>query len=194
MKRRPLARADRAARLERLAERRARDLLRAAQREADDCRRRAEAQGHAAGFERVALQWLDYLQRVRQHEDALRERVADAVRQVLTQQFGDPALLLRIADALLDRRAQYAAARPSVLLPRGAQRVAATLRARFAEAGVSAEVTCVEASTFVVIWGDEILEFDPAGVAQTVTDAALRGANASLRQVAADALRRMVDE
>ncbi|MDN7674935.1 type III secretion system stator protein SctL [Burkholderia oklahomensis] len=190
LKRAPLSQAARAERLIDEARRRAQRLVRDAEREADACRAHAATAGYEAGFARAIAEVAACMERIDAQRATLLERVVDDVRCSLERLLDDPDLLLRIADALANRRA-YAAARPlHVSVPARAKRVAPAIRERLNDAYPSAQVVVADTRTFVVESDEDIFEFDPRDVARELCDAALAACRAAERAADGDALAR----
>jgi len=165
LKRQPLARAARAEDLLATARRRTGQLLKGAMREAQGCQRLGLGLGYQAGFALAVEQLLFYLQGCRQLHARLYQRQTEQLQTTLTDLLSDADVLLRVADELAARQELFDQAPIKVLLPAAARRIAPELRRRLGEAGPRVEVGYTDAASFIVEWGEEIIEFDPADAA-----------------------------
>jgi hypothetical protein len=196
IRRASLHEAARADNLMREAKRRAHDLIRDADREADACRLHAATAGYEAGFRQVVALVTDYLERCRQRQLALRERVVDDVQRALQQFLSEPELMLSLAEAFASHRGSHREGSTDVpvlvSIPHHAKRIAPAVRRNLAQTYPAVQVMCSDSPAFIVQWGDEIVEFDPRAIAQELTAGALASCEAASAAIDDDALARQV--
>ncbi|VVE37153.1 Oxygen-regulated invasion protein OrgB [Pandoraea horticolens] len=171
IRRASLARAVDADNLMHEARRRACSLIREADRQADACLAHGARRGYEAGFRLALSQLAEYFARCRQRQLALRDRLVDELTQTLRSYLGDPELLLRLTQAFADHQGETAPHLPwRVWLPESARCILPDLRQLLAQAAPSAQVACTDTPSFIIEWGDEVMEFDPGDAAENITE------------------------
>lgn len=190
IKHQPLAQASRAENLLDQAKRRARELAKSALSEAQACQRLGMGLGYQEGFALVIKQLIRHLLDCRQLHAHVYRRQIETLEDALRNLLAEPALLLRIADELADRQEQFDQAPIKVLIPQTARHIAPDLRRRLGRAGQGVEVAYTDTATFIVTWGEEIIEFDPHDAAFQLVGEAHLASEPDALAIDADALQR----
>ncbi|APD13489.1 hypothetical protein [Pandoraea pulmonicola] len=171
IRRASLARAVHADNLMHEARRRACSLIREADRQADACLADGARRGYEAGFRLALSQLAEYFARCRQRQLAMRERLVDELTQTLRGYLAEPELLLRLTQTFANLQGGTAADPPwRVWLPESARGILPDLRQLLAQTAPSAQIACTDGPSFIIEWGDEVMEFDPGDTAERITE------------------------
>lgn len=184
----PLTQAQHANQLLNDAQQRAQAILEQAEQDAEHWRQHAARSGYEQGFCQFIEQMSKGLEQLDHLRHTLHERVADSVRRTLERLLNSPELLLHIADAFVAQRPCADDAALRISIPDSAQPIAANLLERVTRAYPSACIVHHDAPAFVVEWGEEVREFDPAGSAVELTQAALASCRQAISAIDHDSL------
>ncbi|WP_407973160.1 hypothetical protein ACJ51O_37030 (plasmid) [Burkholderia pyrrocinia] len=167
-----LARAKRVANLLDDAQRRAKHIISRANTGAEARRARAYDDGYEAGLAQAAVIAARYFVQCENLQVKLYDQVVNAVQHTMALHLDEPEWLLRVTAAFTRQRETYRPLPMRIAVPPHAKGTASALRRQFEQAGVSADIAYGDTPSFIIEWGDEIVEFDAQAVARTICDAA----------------------
>ncbi|WP_208456251.1 hypothetical protein [Burkholderia latens] len=188
-----LTRAKRSTNLLEDAKHRAKQIVRQAAAEADACRAHAYSEGYEAGLAQAAAIAARFFGECEELKAKMYGEVVDAVQQTIAAHLNEPEWLLRVTAAFTAQRDAYRPMTMRIALPTWAKAIAPDLRRQLAQAGVATELSYVDTRSFVIEWGDEIVEFDAPVVARSVCSTALRDRRSERTTPGADIARRFLE-